>query len=198
MLKILHDNDAEMTSLSGKTVAIIGFGSQGSAQALCLRDSGVEVIIGTTSNPAEHRARAEGFEVLSVAEATRRAGIVHILLPDEHHGPVFDQQIKPSLRAGQALCCSHGFSIVYKQVTPPENVDVFMVAPMGPGPELRRTYLEGFGLPGLIAVKQDYTGEARALARGRAGFGSRARELGPGSATTERFERHLGLPPSIG
>ncbi len=163
-MQILHDHDADLGILEGKVVAVIGYGSQGSAQAQCLRDSGVNVIIGSIKDASYDKAVEDGFEVMPIAEAAKRGDVVHILLPDEFHGPVYAQDIKDNLEAGNALCCSHGFNIVYKQIIPPEDVDVIMVAPKSPATEERKAYLEGFGVPGLIAVRQDATGQARAIA----------------------------------
>lgn len=160
MVKILHDTDANLKLLEGKTVAVIGFGSQGRAQTLCLRDSGVNVILGTANDPSKHKGLELGLEVVDVATATKRADIIHILLPDEHHGWVFEQHIKPNLAPGKTLSCSHGFNIVYGQVVPPAGVDAIMIAPKSPGTEVRKTYQQGFGVPGLVAVRQDATGHA--------------------------------------
>ena len=124
MVKILHDKDADLAVLESKTVAVIGYGSQGSAQALCMRDSGVNVIIGSIKDPSYDQAKADGFEVMDIASAAEKADVIHILLPDEFHGPVYEHDIKQHLKAGNALSCSHGFNIVYKQIIPPEDVDV--------------------------------------------------------------------------
>lgn len=165
-MQIYHDKDANLDDLKGKTVAVIGYGSQGSAQALCMRDSGVNVIIGETEkldgneNPSWTRAKEDGFEVYTIDQAAEKADIIHILLPDEFHGPVYESQIKQHMKAGKALSCSHGFNIVYKQIVPPADVDVIMVAPKAPATEERKAYLEGFGVPGLVAVGQDATGKA--------------------------------------
>ncbi|MDT8390145.1 MAG: ketol-acid reductoisomerase [Lentisphaeria bacterium] len=167
-MKILHDKDADLNVLNGKTVAVIGYGSQGSAQALCMRDSGVNVIIGSIKDASYDKAVEDGFEVMPIAEAAAKADIVHILLPDEFHGPVYEKDIKDNLVAGNALCCSHGFNIIYKEIVPADNVDVIMVAPKSPATEERKAYLEGFGVPGLIAVKQDASGQARDIALGMA------------------------------
>jgi ketol-acid reductoisomerase len=163
-MNILHDKDADLGVLKGKTVAVIGYGSQGSAQALCMRDSGVKVIIGSIKDASYDKAVADGFEVMPIAEAAAKGDVIHILLPDEYHGPVYAQDIKANMRPGAALSCSHGFNIVYGQIVPPENIDVIMVAPKSPATEERKAYLQGFGVPGLIAVKQDATGKARAIA----------------------------------
>lgn len=163
-MKILHDKDADLNVLDGKTVAVIGYGSQGSAQALCMRDSGVNVIIGSIKDASYDQAVADGFDVMPISEAAEKADIIHILLPDEFHGPVYENDIKAKLEPGNALCCSHGFNIVYKQVVPPEDVDVIMVAPKSPATEERKAYLDGFGVPGLVAVKQNPSGKARDIA----------------------------------
>ncbi len=163
-MKILHDHDADVAILKGKTVAIIGYGNQGSAQALCLRDAGVNVIIGSIKDASYDKAVEDGFKVVPIAEAARQGDIIHILLPDEYHGPVYKKDIKKNLKPGAALSCSHGFNIVFKQILPPANVDVIMVAPKSPASEERKAFLQGFGVPGLIAVRQDATGKARELA----------------------------------
>ena len=166
-MKIFHDKDADLKHLQDKTVAIIGFGSQGSAQALCLCDSGVNVIIGARKelagkpNLSWDMALENGFEVYDIEEAAARAHIIHILLPDEHHASVYREKIEQNMTKGKTLCCSHGFNIVYGQIVPPPDVDVIMVAPKSPATEERKAYLAGFGVPGLIAVKQDHTGKAR-------------------------------------
>lgn len=160
MVKILHDNDADASFLKGKTVAVIGYGSQGTAQALCMRDSGVNVIIGSTKGPNHEKANADGFKSMYIAEAAAAADIIHILLPDEHHGPIYAKDIKQHMKAGKTLSCSHGFNIVFKEIVPPADVDVIMVAPKSPATEERKAYLAGFGVPGLVAVRQNPTGNA--------------------------------------
>jgi ketol-acid reductoisomerase len=164
MVNILHDNDADLGQLDGKIVAVIGYGSQGTAQALCMRDSGVNVIVGTTRDAVNHRAKDDGLEVCNVAEATAKSDVIHILLPDEHHGWVYDEHIKPNLSPNKVLSCSHGFNIVFKQIVPGDDVDVIMVAPKSPATEERKAYLAGFGVPGLVAVEQDASGNARTIA----------------------------------
>jgi len=163
-MKILHDKDADLSVLEGKVVAVIGYGSQGSAQALCMRDSGVNVIIGSIKDASYDQAVADGFDVMPIAEAAAKGDVVHVLLPDEYHGPVYQNDIKDNLKAGAALSCSHGFNIVYEQIIPGDDVDVIMVAPKSPATEERKAYLAGFGVPGLVAIKQDATGNARAIA----------------------------------
>ncbi|MGA2319765.1 MAG: ketol-acid reductoisomerase [Solirubrobacteraceae bacterium] len=165
MRPMLYDNDADLTLLDGKTVAIIGYGSQGHAHALNLKDSGVAVVVGLredSSSVAE--ARGQGLEVLSVVEAASRSEVVMMLIPDELHRQVFEQEVRDGIAAGDMLLFAHGFSIHYGEVTPPAGVDVAMVAPKGPGHLVRRQFTEGSGVPGLLAVAQDATGNARALA----------------------------------
>jgi len=164
MVQILHDKDADVSNLNGKTVAVIGYGSQGSAQALCMRDSGVNVIIGSIKDASYDQAVKDGFEVLSISNAAEKADVIHILLPDEFHGPVYENDIKQHLTAGKALSCSHGFNIIYKQIVPPADVDVIMVAPKSPATEERKAFLAGFGVPGLIAINQNPSGKAKETA----------------------------------
>jgi ketol-acid reductoisomerase len=159
-----YDDDADLGLLSGKTVAVIGFGSQGHAHALNLRDSGVSVVVGLRSDSASaDKARGEGLEVLEPAEAARRGDLIMILVPDELQGTLFRDEIAPGLAPGNMLLFAHGFAIHFGQVVPPAGVDVAMVAPKGPGHLVRRTYAEGQGTPGLIAVQVDATGSAQAV-----------------------------------
>lgn len=159
-----YEKDADLSVLHDKTVAVIGYGSQGHAQAQNLRDSGVSVIIGLRPGKSADRAKNDGFEVYSVAEATRRADVVQILMPDETQAAVYRDEIAPNLKKGAALMFSHGFNIHFGQIVPPADVDVVMVAPKSPGHLVRRVYVEGFGVPGLIAVHQDATGRAKDIA----------------------------------
>jgi ketol-acid reductoisomerase len=162
---MLYDDDANLDLLDGKTVAIIGYGSQGHAHALNLRDSGVSVVVGlrdSSSSVAE--ARGHGLEVLPVIEAASRGDLVMMLVPDELHRHVWENEVRDGIAEGNALFFSHGFSIHYGEVTPPAGVDVAMVAPKGPGHLVRRQFTDGSGVPALIAVAQDATGNARALA----------------------------------
>jgi ketol-acid reductoisomerase len=162
---MIYDDDADLTLLDGKTVAIIGYGSQGHAHALNLKDSGVKVVVGLREDSASvAQAQEQGLEVLSVVEAASRGDLVMILLPDERHHDLWEQEISDGIAEGNMILFGHGFSIHYKEVTPPAGVDVGMVAPKGPGHLVRRQYTEGSGVPGLIAVEQDATGNARALA----------------------------------
>jgi len=170
MVNILHDKDADTAILKGKTVAVIGYGNQGSAQAKMMKSSGVNVIIGETKeingkqNPSWDRAKEDGFSVMTIAEAAEKADIIHILLPDEFHGPVYKGQIEKSMRSGKVFSCSHGFNIVYKQIVPPKEVDIIMVAPKAPASEELKVYNAGFGVPGLVAVHQNASGKARDIA----------------------------------
>ena len=157
-----YDDDGDLSVLEGKTVAILGFGSQGHAHALNLKDSGVDVVVGLREDSASReQAIAEGLEVLSVAEAASRGDIVMILLPDELQSRIWEEEIADGIAPGNLLMFAHGFSIRFDQITPPEGVDVGMVAPKGPGHMVRRQYVEGSGVPCLMAVEQDATGTAR-------------------------------------
>jgi len=160
-----YGKDANLGLLSGKTVAVIGYGSQGHAHALNLKESGVNVVVGLyAGSKSADKAKAEGLEVLTTAEAAAKADIVMILLPDEKQRAVYLQDIAPNLKPGNALVFAHGFNIHFGQIQPPAEVDVFMVAPKGPGHLVRRVYQEGFGVPALIAVHQDHSGQAKDLA----------------------------------
>ena len=162
---MIYDDDADLTLLDGKTVAIIGYGSQGHAHALNLKDSGVKVVVGLREDsPSVAAAREQGLEVLSVVDAASRGDLVMILLPDERHHDIWEQEIRDGIAEGNMILFGHGFSIHYKEIEPPPGVDVGMVAPKGPGHLVRRQFTEGSGVPGLIAVEQDATGNARALA----------------------------------
>ena len=161
----LYDDDADLSLLEGKTVAIIGYGSQGHAHALNLRDSGVDVVIGLREDSASAEvARSEGLEVLPVAEAASRGDIVVILVPDELHHDVFVNEVADGLAPGNLLVFGHGFSVLYGEVEPPPEVDVILAAPKSPGHMVRRQYEAGSGVPGLIAIDQDATGRARDMA----------------------------------
>lgn len=160
MVKMFYETDVNKQALYGKTVAIIGYGSQGHAQAQNLRDSGIRVVIGVRPGKSWEQASRDGFEVFTVAEATKQADVVQILMPDEKQAQVYREEIAANLRPGSALVFSHGFNIHYGQIVPPADVDVLMVAPKSPGHLVRRVYTEGFGVPGLLAVHQDVTGKA--------------------------------------
>jgi ketol-acid reductoisomerase len=162
---MFYDDDADLELLSGRTVAVIGYGSQGHAHALNLRDSGVSVVVGLRPSSASvAEAREQGLEVLSPAEAAAKGDLVMILAPDEHQAKLYREEIAPGLQPGNALLFAHGFAIHFGQVPLPEGVDVLMCAPKGPGHLVRRTYAEGAGTPGLVAVAQDASGTAMATA----------------------------------
>ena len=176
-MEMYYDKDADLGLLSDKTVAVIGYGSQGHAHALNLHDSGVKVIVGLREGSASRKEAAdEGLEVTSVEDAAARGDIIMILVPDEHQRAVYNEQIKPGLKAGNAIAFAHGFNIHYGQVVPPADVDVFMIAPKGPGHLVRRVFSQGGGVPCLIAVYQDATGKTKeiGLAYGKGVGGARA------------------------
>jgi ketol-acid reductoisomerase len=161
---MFYDDDADLTLLDGKTVAILGYGSQGHAHALNLKDSGVDVVVGLRPDSASvEQARASGLDVVDVAEAASRGDVVMVLLPDEKHGEVWSEHIRDGIAPGNLLLFGHGFSVHYGEVEPPPEVDVALVAPKGPGHLVRRQFLEGSGVPGLVAVHADATGNALAL-----------------------------------
>ena len=160
MVQMFYNEDADLKHLSDKKIAIIGYGSQGHAQAQNLKDSGLDVHIGLRKGRSWDQALKDGFDVLSVAEAANRGDIVQLLLPDERQAAVYTAEIEPQLQEGNVLSFSHGFNIHYNQIVPPADVDVVMVAPKGPGHLVRRIYSQGEGVPALVAVYQDYTGNA--------------------------------------
>jgi ketol-acid reductoisomerase len=172
--KVYYEQDANLNVLRGKRIAVIGYGSQGHAQAQNLNDSGVAVVVGLYKGSRSwDQARADGLEVATVAQAAAQADIVQILIPDEIQARIYREEIAPHLTAGKALGVSHGFSIHFHQIVPPADADVFMIAPKSPGHLLRRMYVEGRGVPSLLAVHQDHTGKARAIALAYAhGIGS--------------------------
>ena len=165
MAKMYYEKDANMNFLKGKKVAIIGYGSQGHAHSQNLKKSGVDVVVALyEGSKSWDKAIEDGLEVLTVAEAAKVSDVVMILIPDEKQKEVYAEEIAPYLVEGNALAFAHGFNITFNQIVPPENVDVFMVAPKGPGHLVRRVYEEGFGVPALFAVLNDYTGKAKNLA----------------------------------
>jgi ketol-acid reductoisomerase len=161
---IFYDKDADLSRLGGKTVAVLGYGSQGHAHALNLKDSGVDVVVGLRPDSSSRaKAEAAGFEVLGIADAASRGDIVMVLLPDEKQGQVWREEIADGIAPGNMLLFGHGFAIHFGEIEPPAGIDVGMVAPKGPGHLVRRQFEEGNGVPDLIAVHQDASGEARDL-----------------------------------
>ncbi|AFW93833.1 ketol-acid reductoisomerase [Dolichospermum sp. UHCC 0684] len=192
MARMYYDEDANLDLLKGKTVAIIGYGSQGHAHALNLKDSGVNVIVGLyPGSKSTAKAEAAGLTVKNVADAAKAADFIMILLPDEVQKTIYKNEIEPNLEAGNVLAFAHGFNIHFAQVVPPADVDVVMVAPKGPGHLVRRTYEQGQGVPALFAVYQDATGHARdrAMAYAKGVGGTRAGIL----ETTFREETETDL-----
>jgi ketol-acid reductoisomerase len=163
-LKVYYDENADLKYIRGRKVAVIGFGSQGRAQAFNLRESGIDVIIGLPGGSSRRKARSEGFEAHSVARAARQADIISFLFPDLKHKEVFDADIAPNLEPGKALVFAHGLSVHFGLVNPPEDADVIMVAPHAPGNIMRERFAEGKGVAAFIAVHNDYSGEAKELA----------------------------------
>ncbi|MGB6606454.1 MAG: ketol-acid reductoisomerase [Atribacterota bacterium] len=166
MAKIYYDKDVKKEYLEGKVVAVIGYGSQGRAQALNLHDSGIDVVVGLyEGSKSIELAKKDGLQVLSVAEAAKKADVIQILIPDEVQGRVyFEDGIEKNLKEGNVLMFSHGFNIHFGQIIPPKNVDVVMVAPKSPGQMLRKMYVDGKGVPNLMAIFQDYSGNAKNIA----------------------------------
>ncbi len=161
---MIYDQDADLSRLEGKTVAILGYGSQGHAHALNLKDSGVEVVVGLREgSESVEKAREDGVRVGSVADATSAGDVVTVLLPDEKQAEIWEAEIRDGIAPGNLLMFAHGFSIHFEQIDPGPEVDVGMVAPKGPGHLVRRQYLEGNGVPGLVAIHRDASGEARDL-----------------------------------
>lgn len=165
MIKIYYDKDVDSSALAGKTVAVIGYGNQGHAQANNMRDSGLTVILGLRpKGPSWKQAEIDGFKPLTITEATKKADVIHMLIPDTAQPSVYHEQIAPNLSPGKTLGFAHGFNIHFKTIIPPTNVDVVMVAPKAPGLSVREMYVNNFGVPGLIAVQQDHTGRAKQTA----------------------------------
>ena len=165
MAEMFYDDDADLSLIQGKNVAVIGYGSQGHAHALSLRDSGVDVRIGLQpGSKSRAKAEAEGLRVLTPAEAAEEADVIVILAPDQHQRKLYAEEIAPQLAEGDTLVFGHGFNIRFGYITPPEGVDVFMVAPKGPGHLVRREYVDGRGVPVLVAVEKDPSGTAWQLA----------------------------------
>lgn len=192
MARMYYDTDANLDIFNEKTIAIIGYGSQGHAHALNLKDSGSKVIVGLyPGSKSAAKAKAAGLDVYSVDEAAEKADLIMILLPDEAQKTVYRKQVEPHLKEGKTLAFAHGFNIHFGQIIPPENVDVVMVAPKGPGHLVRRTYEQGEGVPCLFAIFQDASGQARdrAMAYAKGIGGTRAGIL----ETTFREETETDL-----
>lgn len=165
MAKMYYDSDADLSLLKGKKIAVIGYGSQGHAQAQSLKDSGLDVIVAEKpGSKAWEQAVADGMTVTTAGEAAAQADLIHILLPDELQAGIYKECIEPNLKPGNILGFSHGFNIHFSQIVPPESVDVIMIAPKGPGHLVRRQFKEGAGVPCLIAVYQNYSGKAKEIA----------------------------------
>ena len=164
MTKVYYNGDINGAVLEGKKVAILGYGSQGHAHALNLKESGVDVVVGVRKGKSFEKAQEDGLEVKTVREAVEEADIIMVLVPDEKQRELYENEVKPGLKAGNALVFAHGFNVHFNQIVPPSDVDVFLVAPKGPGHLVRRTYTEGAGVPALIAVEQNVTGQAKELA----------------------------------
>ncbi|HEX2501071.1 MAG TPA: ketol-acid reductoisomerase [Methylomirabilota bacterium] len=163
--KIYYDQDADLSLVRGKKIAVIGYGSQGHAHALNLKDSGLDVVVGLYKGSRSWpKAEKDGLRVVTVAEAAQMADIVMVLLPDQAHRPTFEESIRGALTKGKTLMMAHGFSIHFNQVVPPADVDVSMIAPKAPGHIMRDLFVQGPGVPGLLAVQQDVSGKAREVA----------------------------------
>ena len=178
MAKTWKDDDVSLDPVREQTIAVLGYGIQGNAQANNMKDSGLKVIVGLKEGGASwQKAKDDGMTVLSVAEACKQADIIHVLIPDMLQSQVFKEEIGPNLSEGNALSFSHAAAIHWKWIEAPDNVDVIMIAPKGPGSKVRETYLDGFGTPSIVAVNQDYTktawdrtlGIAKAIGSTRAG-----------------------------
>ena len=192
MAEMFYDDDADLAIIQGRKVAVIGYGSQGHAHALCLRDSGVDVRVGLAEGSKSiAKAQAEGLTVRSVADAVKEAGLVVILTPDQVQRHVWADAIAPNLRAGAAVLFGHGFNIRFGYITPPSSSDVIMVAPKGPGHVVRREYVDGRGVPVLVAVEQDASGQALELAKSYAKALGGLRAGGIKTTFTEECETDL-------
>jgi ketol-acid reductoisomerase len=164
MAKMYYDSDADLKVFEGKTVAVIGYGSQGHGHSLNLKDSGVNVVVGLYKGSRSWKVAEDvGLTVKTVGEAVKQAQIIMILAPDHVQPKIYKEEIEPNLREGDALAFAHGFNVRFHQIVPPESIDVFMVAPKGPGHLLRRMYVQGAGVPCLLAIEQDFTGKAKQL-----------------------------------
>ncbi|MGX8718911.1 MAG: ketol-acid reductoisomerase, partial [Desulfovibrio sp.] len=165
MIKKYYDSDCNLGMLDGKTVAIIGYGSQGHAHAQNLKESGVKVVVGLRKSSASWaKAQEAGLNVMEVEDAAKAADIVMMLVPDEVSADIYNKQVAPYMEEGNVLCYAHGFNIHFGLVKPAANIDVIMIAPKGPGHTVRSQYLEGKGVPSLIAIYQDFSGKAKDIA----------------------------------
>lgn len=164
-VQLYYDKDADTSFLKGKKIAVIGYGAQGRAQSRMMHEAGLDIVVGVRiGGPSEKLVKADGLKALSVSEASIQADIIHILIPDEVQGEVFEKEIKAGIKPGKTLSFSHGFNIVFGKIVPPEGVNVIMVAPKAPGTEEYKRYKEGFGVPALIAIEKDADGQARSIA----------------------------------
>ena len=162
-MKMYYEADGDLEVLKNKKVAVIGYGSQGHAHALNLKESGVDVVVGLyEGSKSKEKATKDGLRVLSVSDACKESNIIMMLIPDEKQKSVYEESVKSNLKEGDSLLFAHGFNIHFKQISPPEYVDVLMIAPKGPGHLVRRVYESGKGVPGLLAIHQDFTGNAKA------------------------------------
>ena len=160
---IFYDKDADLSILKDRIIAVIGYGNQGCAQAKNLKDSGLDVLVGLRKGKSWDRAKNDGFAISSIKEASEEADVIQVLVPDDVQPLIYEKDILPSLKEGDALGFSHGFNIRFNQIVPPEDTDVFMVAPKSPGSLVRRMYKDGNGVPGLLAIHQDFTGDTKQL-----------------------------------
>ncbi|MCL2318115.1 MAG: ketol-acid reductoisomerase [Methanomassiliicoccaceae archaeon] len=164
-MHIYHDADADLKVLKGKKVSVLGYGSQGRAQALCFKDSGIDVTVGARKNGKSwNKAKEDGLKVAELADAVKGADVVMMLLPDEVQPDIYKTYVQPNIKKGAALEFAHGFAITYKLIDPPKDVDVIMMAPKAPGDMEREVFLQGFGVPALICIHQDATGNAKKIA----------------------------------
>jgi ketol-acid reductoisomerase len=164
-MKVYYENETSLESLKNKKISVLGYGSQGHAHALNLKESGMDVTIAEVKGGAAwDKARSAGFEVLEAADAVKSANVIMVLLPDQIQKKVYDEAIAPNLKEGDTLVFAHGFNIHYKQIVPPSNINVMMIAPKGPGHLVRRTFTEGSGVPCLIAIHQDPSGDTKEMA----------------------------------
>jgi len=168
-MQIYRDDDVDLSIFDGRKIAVLGYGSQGRAQALCFHDSGLDVTVGVRKDgPSWNKAKEDGLKVAGFADAVKDADVVMMLLPDEVQPEIYKEFVEPNIRKGAALEFAHGFAITFKTIIPPDDVDVIMMAPKGPGNMERKIFLEGFGVPAMICIHQDVTGKAKEIALGLA------------------------------